>query len=769
MHLLVLAICCLVSGHIHTQSGVPLAHAEITLRGVSTMRTSSDAHGTFSVQVAPGQYAVDATLRGYEPAHVVVDVDRDVNVDVALEAINAPTLRVISTVYVNGRLAASHGTVPSIAVTREDFERMGYDRVIDGLAEVPSLTFARPHGGASTGPAVVALRGPDPSETLITLDGQLLNDANTGDLDLSLFPVAAFSAVDVTEGLGPQDSEGSNTIGGGVNLVSLRPAKKAHSIYSLSAGSFGRTEGWYNTTGTQGRLGYAFGLDDQQEAGLVDQTATVHLTGGGTQNTHLGSSISARSAMGNLVWTFSPQAEISARVFSLGNVRDESGAINGIDATAGSPTYGTFIGPGNQTWSQDVRAYQVRARAPLGAGELTAEASANDNNIDVVGSASDPMYDVVHQDKRWSESLAWGRTFDRSEYRVGGMMRYEYFTFMDPSGAFPKLGQTIDSYFINGGWQSSPKLHLNAGLYASHYTTFGSNLDWRAGAVYNAGPKDALRFSVGTGFRAPLLIERYLFPVAQLQQDANGVFVGQGNATEMPEHATEYELGFSHEFTSAARLDVSLYRTNLRDPIENFYPLALAGTAPGQCGDPAFNSAAAPNPKCFSYPINVGNVVYQGAEMRFVQRFAPQHLFVTAMYGLNVAYPTNFGATIANPTSGGNLVNGQQFLGIPQQQGSLGLDWSNNDWHAAIDATFRGNNNELNRPPFTLIDAGVGKRFANGRLDVTLAGTNILNDGAGRYTLFGAGVPYNGNGGPIPTDRYSVEPAGVRLIVTVRQ
>ncbi len=81
-------------------------------------------------------------------------------------------------------------------------ERAGYNRIVDALADVPSLTFEHPTGGASTTPSVVALRGPDPSETLIALDTQILNNGNTGDLDLSRFPVAAFSNVAITEGLG---------------------------------------------------------------------------------------------------------------------------------------------------------------------------------------------------------------------------------------------------------------------------------------------------------------------------------------------------------------------------------------------------------------------------------------------------------------------------------------------------------------------------------------------------------------------------------------
>ena len=97
----------------------------------------------------------------------------------------------------------------------------------------------RPDAGAPTAPAVVSLRGPDPSEALVTLDGQTLNDGNTGDLDLSQFAVPAFNSVNVTEGLGPTDSEGSNTFGGAVNLVSLRPTLQT--LHTMPAGRWDRT------------------------------------------------------------------------------------------------------------------------------------------------------------------------------------------------------------------------------------------------------------------------------------------------------------------------------------------------------------------------------------------------------------------------------------------------------------------------------------------------------------------------------------------------
>ena len=787
MHAVVLAVCCMISGNVHAVSGTPVSGAHLVLQGPVPADVSTDANGDFILTVQPGAYRLAASALGYASLTVAVDADHDVKLEIAREPLDSPKLRQIGAVTVDGRLAPIAGTIPSITVTRADLDALGEDRIVEGLQQLPGATFTRPDGGAASAISVVSLRGPDPSESLVALDGQLLNDGNTGDLDLSRLPTAAFSAVDITEGLGPEDSNGSNTFGGAINLISLRPTQAPHLGFSTSYGSFGQSDTWLNATGTQGRLGYAAALDDQNESGFVNQVVPLYVAGTPCNpcDTHLGSGVAAHSALGTLTWSFSENADVTARVFLLGDVRDQSSALNGLDfnsADIGTPAYGHFTGPGEQMFAQDIRAYQVRARSPLGAGELTTDLSESDNGVAINGGAASP-YDVDHIDHRYNAGLTWQRTFATAQFAVGGYTRYESLEFVAPpsgdtssltsSQAQPLLGQTMNVFFVRGGFQPTAKLRLDGGVFESRYTTFGSNLDGRFGAIYAADPSTSIRFSLGTGFRAPLLLERYQFPYSQLALDGNGVFVGQGSPGEHPEHATEYELGVSHEFSRQSTLDVSLYQTNLRDPIEIFYP--LAAVAAGTC---ATNSYANPIPACVSYNSNVGNAVYQGAEIRYSQLFAPAHILMTARYGLNVAYPKDLNAQFSNPTSGGSLVDNAQFLGIPQQQGSLEAEWSDRGWHAALAGTARGNNNELNQGPFVILNALVGRHLGGG-LDLSLSGTNLLNAAAGPFTHFGAGTPYRGLTGddaagnpiygPLPTDALFIEPAAVRLILTYRR
>jgi outer membrane receptor protein involved in Fe transport len=804
------AACCLIGGFVHAPSGAPIAHAHLALRGPQSAVAVTDAHGTFTFNVAAGRYELTVLANGY--GTVTVDTGplfQGAYLNVALEPSDTPKLRTIGQVSVSGGFTLDRNVIPEMDVSRAQMDALGYTQVLQALQEVPSAVIQHPDSGSPTAPAVVSLRGPDPSEAMVTLDGQQLNDGNTGDIDLSQFLVPAFNSVNVTEGLGPTDAEGSNTFGGAINFVSLRPTQDDHFAFSSSVGSFGTTQNWANGTGTIGKLGFALAGDDFQQAGQVNQNDTIvpannlpiycgPPTKKKTPNcpfyAHLGSSIASRLGLANLDYNFSQRSDLGFRLFTLGNDRDESSALNGIAGNptcvfsgpgpacgfspgAGSPNevanpvYGDHIGQGDADFAQSIRAYDLYSRTPLGAGTLSGDFFANDDNVDFEGGAVSP-YDVSHVDTRYNEGLQWGRSFDGGEFAFGGYARQESL-----SGAFigEELSQSIDSYFVRGSQQIGSAVRLSGGLYDADYSTFGNTLNWRVGISDDLTPQNVVRFSAGTGFRPPLLFERYFYPPIIVNGkpepnpgegplDSNCV-VPNGNPNERPEHATEYELGYSHLFSSTSNLDVSVYRSNLRDTIENYYP---GGGAQSFCNTPLGFA--------YEIPINIGNAVYEGAEARYKQLFPRLNLTATFSYGLNVAYPYALGPWVSNPTSGGTLVDDEQFLGVPQQQGSAVFTWAQRGWHASTAFTFAGHNNTLGQPPYTLVDAAVGKNFGN--VDFTVAGTNVFNAVSGPFTLYDAGVPYRGlYSGPndsqylanYPTDALFVQPASVRFIVTLHE
>ncbi|HTX59623.1 MAG TPA: TonB-dependent receptor [Verrucomicrobiae bacterium] len=806
-----LAACCLVGGHVHTPTGAPIAHAHIAIAGPKSVQTTTDGKGDFSVTVPPGRYTLTGSARGFATISVDTgEIAADSRIDIALEPVDSPKLRVIGSVTVNGGYVLARNVIPEMDVTRQQMDALGYSNITSGLAQVPSAIVQHPDAGAPTAPEVVSLRGPDPSEDLVTLDGQTLNDGNTGDLDLSEFGVSAFQSINVTEGLGPADSEGSNTFGGALNLVSLQPTLQDHLTLSGMAGSYGTSQTWLNATGTVGKLGYALAGDNFQQAGQVNQWSEVYPVDGvppycpppsgsvssgrgpaaaatPTPNcptlTHLGSSISARMGLVNLDYYFSQRADAGVRIFTLGDFRDESSALNGIAGNPpgtlpsdDDPITGQFTGSGNAVFGQSIRAYDAYSRSVLGAGSLLADVYASDDNVSLTGgSGAASPYDVSHDDTRYNEGLSWGRTFDDAEFAFGGYARQEALT---GAGIAGTQSQSIDSYFLRAAQQAGSKLRLSGGLYDAHYTTFGNTLNWRLGASYDLDSTSAVRASAGTGFRAPLLLERYYFPAQADGQPNQGltplpgcVYGLQGNPNEKPEHATEYELSYSKLFATWTDLDFSVYRSNLRDTIENYFPFNSAAPA---SADGSFCKPYSAQGFAYEQNINIGNAVYEGSEVRLKQGFPRQHLTMVLSYGLNVAYPYALGPNVSNPTSGGSLVGDQQFLGVPQQQGSATMIWADRSWHAATAFTFAGRNNPLNQAPYTFTDVAVGKTF--GSVDFTVSGTNVFNSVSGPFTIYNAGVPYRGivGGtyenpafGGLPTPRLEVLPAAVHFAITI--
>jgi outer membrane receptor for ferrienterochelin and colicin len=750
--------CCGVTGVVRSSDGAPL-RAHVHVAGPTKADADSDARGGFALTIPPGVYRVTINAPGFAAAETDVIVHEGERIDVALDPIGSGRLREIGRVTVDGRLSVSRTTVPSREITRADMDASGYDRIIDSLANVPSLTLARPGGGSRGAVAVVALRGPDPSETRITLDGQPLNDANTGDLDLALFPSALLAAVDVSEGLGPEDHRGADTIGGEINLVSLRPTATPTRMLRLSAGSFGTTSAELNATGRIGRFGYALAGGRAHSDGYVhDYPVRLNYDDAAgnpaTIITPLGSEVDVSTGLAHFTYDLSPRATLRFRTLTVDSRRNESAAQTAPVDPANDARGADFVGSGPQVRWQNIRATLLGATLPLGAGTLTATTAfsstglALERNADLTPTGASP-YDFSLNDRLTTTTLEWTRVAGTSTFAAGASARAENLTSSDQ---FPDtLREHATSVWLRGATDIAPRVRLAASVVRSKWSTFGTSTDGRVGVVVDDGANGALRFAVGTGFRAPLLAELATLPASALAPDANCV-AANGNPNEHAEHATEYELGYGKRIGKTT-VDATLYRSNLRDAIEIFYPLGTS--CPG-----GISTVVAQ-----SFPINVGNVIYQGGALRMTHRFGA--LLATAEYGVNAAYPTSLPVTVANPTSGADLVIGQQFAGIPIQTFSLGLRYAREGLHGALNFTAKSANNELAQPRFATLDAAIGKRW--NRVDVTVAGTNLTNAVSGRFTRLGLGTPYaTMSGPPLEQDALVLQPAAVRLILTLR-
>jgi len=313
------------------------------------------------------------------------------------------------------------------------------------------------------------------------------------------------------------------------------------------------------------------------------------------------------------------------------------------------------------------------------------------------------------------------------------------------------LGQTQRSLGIRYALAVGSKIHAEAAAYLSDFSTFGSSFDPRLGAVWTPNAQTAIRASFGTTFQSPQLLELYVPPTLP-PPDADGFF-DIGNPDLTADRATDLDLGADHIFAGArgARAGIDVFRTSLRNSSHRFVPSIDCHPSVGPAPPPA---------SCESYPVNVGDSVYEGFDGHLAWMIGGTTR-ARVSYAVDASAPT----TVSPLFQDGSIVVGEQYLGVPLQTATLSIDRSSGPLSVDALARYEGRYNELNRPPF--VQLGAGAAWRRGGFEIGLYGTNLTNVYDDRYTLLGQGVPYGGVAGSIPTDAYSLQGRALTLVVTL--
>lgn len=139
--------------------------------------------------------------------------------------------------------------------------------ITDALRSVPGLDVTEPGGpGATTS---IRLRGANPGQTLVLIDGVRINDpsAASGDYDFSMVPVGAIDRVEVLRG--PQSAlYGSDAIGGVINIITKKGEGPAQFNLRSEAGRYGTVSTMGSALGSFGPWSYAFTGAGQQSNGF---------------------------------------------------------------------------------------------------------------------------------------------------------------------------------------------------------------------------------------------------------------------------------------------------------------------------------------------------------------------------------------------------------------------------------------------------------------------------------------------------------------------
>jgi outer membrane receptor protein involved in Fe transport len=739
---------------------------------------SSEPAGTYTIAVyAPGYTAVDGRT-------VNVAERRTLEVRFALPRAQVGSLTTIVDVSSNGAPVLSTSSVPSVNVNAQAYAAQGVERTSDILQSELSTTVYPILGGGLNAPAVVALRGPDPSETLVDVDGHQVNNGNTGDFDLSLLDPADLQTLQIVYGIAPSSLYGPNTLGGALNVVTLQPTTQDHTLVRFSAGSFGTEAGTLAATGSDQRFGYAFSFHRYDSAGQLDNTPFPNTSDGNgvsTGSSPIGNTMTASSLLGNLRYQFGNGGFVGVSFHNQVVYRDLSAVLSSTCdpgdcavANSGLPNTtelynnasGSSISSNNDAYGLDLS--MPLAHATDGSPLLTAifrhQTSLVTQDVNGLAAGSSP-YLYNDRDLIADDTLELDRALPKGTLALkfaitdedlvtdnipgviyadaiarapapDALMRYgvgplDSVTTGNPSATIQMLGQT--QRWVGLSYEDDPtaKWHYSLATYYSDYSSFGHSFDPRLGIVWTPNSATTLRGSIGNTFQSPQLPTFIVPGPNQPIPVLNGVAsIGNPNATA--ERATSMNVGIEHLFDvdgRALHASLDVYRTNLHNGVATYYP-----SVEDECATTYVTLSE--NPTCLSYPVNVTHEVYQGVELRTEYALAPRTQ-LHFDYDIDSAYIVSFPSSAAD-----DVIPYVQDLGVPLHKIDLTIEHSPNNglsYYAGV--LYEGQYNELNLPPYATLRAGVTWHLSHD-LDLAVTGENLTNAYDFLTTRENGSVPY---------------------------
>lgn len=142
-------------------------------------------------------------------------------------------------------------------IEAEDYA--GENKGVEELLEQAAGVQVRRFGGPGQ-PAEVSIRGSSGAQVVVLLDGVRLNSAQSGSVDLSTIPPELIERIEVSRG-GGSANNGSDAIGGVVNIVTKRPSAAPHTTATGARGSFHTWQASLTQTGRIGETEIVAGYD----------------------------------------------------------------------------------------------------------------------------------------------------------------------------------------------------------------------------------------------------------------------------------------------------------------------------------------------------------------------------------------------------------------------------------------------------------------------------------------------------------------------------
>lgn len=243
-----------VQGIIVDEQGDPLPFCTVRLVGQQKggdRHTTTTANGEFALTVGDdGTYTITATRVGFYAETIPVRFPTPTPAQPVRIVLREQSLATSEVVVTATRSVRELSTSPTSAtvVTAREMRSQGARLLGEVLAEQPGLAIINDHGQG------VQMQGLDPAYTLILIDGEPAVGRTAGTMSLDRFMVGDLERVEIVKG--PFSSlYGSEALAGVINLISRRPGRVPQLSGSAEYGTNGRRNFTLNGEGKIGEVG----------------------------------------------------------------------------------------------------------------------------------------------------------------------------------------------------------------------------------------------------------------------------------------------------------------------------------------------------------------------------------------------------------------------------------------------------------------------------------------------------------------------------------
>jgi vitamin B12 transporter len=500
-----------------------------------------------------------------------------------------------------------------------EVEKWGANGIAEALREVVGVNVV-PTGGPNTVTSVY-VRGADPSQVLVMIDGiPIGNVAGTdGSLDFSNLSAVDIDRIEIVRG--PQSSlYGSDAMGGVINIITKKGKKgEKHATLTVQGGSYGTIQGTATVSGATDNWTYALGVTDVYTEGFPTYGYRVNgplFLSNGLPLPPLPSIMPANKggANGNLTYTVSPDASIDFgfNVFENNLQYSNPYALAPVDVFSPDNSSTTWIG-------------NATIRANVTTGLLTNHLTFFANQTYMASDNTEACFDLI------LGSISCTSYYRGSRYGVEyqGQLALPYGSLVFGARNMTELATSSNSNPLDSFSPNTSDSQRTNSVYAQYNLpllsrldlTFGGRIDavedgptfvtGRTTAAYHideTGTK--LRAAFGNGGKAPTLYQR---------------FSQYGTADLLPQSNVGGEVGIDQKlFNDRLTLSATAYNAYYRNLI------AFAAVPSCTLAQDALGG-------CY---YNIGTAQTRGVEVTADATIVPDVLHARGGYTYNLAVNT---------------------------------------------------------------------------------------------------------------------------------